>query len=195
MRTMILLAAALLLQACNTHPNRQALNAFLKANSQAQAMEQVAPEFQLNVLSTDGSTRTLNRAQLEDAIAWDLATNTQFRYERLLVDDSKATGFFSEESDFYRLLDTNGWLAQLTFHFNDQSRIRSIDYVPLSEQKDLADTMSAFVNWALTERPAELGAVYPDGQIVRSGESAQRWIALLQDWRAATGRPTIELNM
>lgn len=193
-RTLAVLALAGLLAACANQQDRDALDAFLTADTEDEAMRHVADDFALLVVRSDGSARALDRDQLADAAGWRTATNTRYTYKDLWFEGKKAQGVFSESSDFYRLLDSEGWTARLTFRFDDAHKITSIDYEPLSDQARVGAAMSEAVAWARQNRPDELAAIYPNDEIVRSGEAARRWIELLHAWRADTGRPPVEID-
>ncbi|MEO0482846.1 MAG: hypothetical protein AAF138_04420 [Planctomycetota bacterium] len=182
------------LGACAVQEDRDALLDFLSADSETEAMSHIADDFALTVQRPDGSLRGLDRAQLEDAVGWNAATNTRYEYRDLWFEGKKAQAVFSETSDFYRLLDEPGWEARLTFRFNDDHKIHTIDYQPISDHAGLGARMSQAIAWAQTNRPNELAAIYANNEIPRDRETARRWVQLLQDWRAATGQPAVELG-
>ena len=51
----------------------------------------------------------------------------------------------------------------------------------------LASKPQAVIEWAKTNRPQELNAIYPKNQMRFNEEMAKRWVILLKEWKAAIG--------
>ena len=148
-----------------------------------EAMSYLADDFRLRF---EGSDMVLDPKGMRRAMEWDAGAAGQASCEDLQWEGSTVTGVVTESNRFLELIGIESLAAHMTFHFDGDERVREQIYRPLSGQPDIAAAMAPALAWARTHRKAELGEIYPDEQMVYSGEMARRWIALLEDWRRAT---------
>lgn len=101
-----------------------------------------------------------------------------------------------EDNDYYRLInrDPSPWL--LTYFFDDEGRIegRMVSSVPdelRPPSPENADLGEAFDTWLRQKYPQEYEYLRPGGEIDPTGDRAARTRAKLEEWRAATDRPSL----
>ncbi|HJQ38668.1 MAG TPA: hypothetical protein VKB93_16145 [Thermoanaerobaculia bacterium] len=118
-------------------------------------------------------------------LRWDFALHPTHRIETMNVRDDTAIVRAHETNDFARLLDFPGWTAVRTFRVHD-GRIVEERYEPVPDQPKWQPYLDQALPWLRAHRAEMLARAYPDGQLNR--EAAGDWVAMLMDWRAATGR-------
>ncbi len=97
------------------------------------------------------------------------------------------TGMFIERNDFYTLLGITERHYRLTFRF-ENDRIREIRLTPASDSGTrMSEALEPFLDWAGTRHAGVLDEIYPDGHLVFDGQSAEKWLTLLREWRDARG--------
>jgi len=98
-----------------------------------------------------------------------------------------------ETNDLYRLLEWEPAPYRITWWLDPSSRISEalITSIPVSAGKG---RLSEFKDWARKHRPDELAYLMPDDEFDPTGDRAERFRAILLDWRAAAGLPRIELG-
>jgi len=98
-----------------------------------------------------------------------------------------------ETNDLYRLLDWEPSPYRITWRLDPSSRIREalITSIPAPPAKS---RIAEFKAWAKEHRPDELAYLMPDGEFDPTADRAERFRAILLEWRAAAGLPRIELG-
>jgi hypothetical protein len=108
------------------------------------------------------------------------------------VHGREVTGVVHETNDLYRLLDWVGKPYRLTWTLDDEGRIREVLLQSIPGAKDLSNRMPEFKKWAAEHHPQELAYLLPNERMNPDDDRAERWRAILIEWRAATGLPPVQ---
>lgn len=118
------------------------------------------------------------------AAGWDDELHTSLTCRDLTVVGSAVGGICDERNDFYRLLGIDAMRVRLTTWFDGQDRILEQFLEPLPDNPDFDALIVPVLDWAEEHRPQDLAALFPDERLERNRDTAQRWRALLEAWRA-----------
>jgi len=159
---------------------------YLTAHTLDDAVSTLDPGYRLwfGTRKGDGIDREHTARMLE----WDFALQPRHRIDQIAANGGEVTARVHEDNDFSLLLGFPGWDAMSTYVVNAEGRIASQLYVP-AERQDWRPFLDTPLVWIREHHPDALARVFPDGKLNRSAESAREWVALLRDWRAATGQP------
>ena len=160
------------------------LEAYLSALNRhdlAAALERLAPDV---VFTNVERTWSLQRAEVEGLLAWDAALRSRMRCERFRERGDRAQAIFRETNDLLGLLGIDERRYRLTFTVRAGRIVEQVIEPLAGEGPTDADALAPAIAWARNEEPAELDAIYPEGRMVLDGDSARRWVALLERWRA-----------
>ncbi len=120
---------------------------------------------------------------------WDSAVAGTLNISELTVLGDTVSCSLTEQNDWFRLLgiDTIHYdSAQFYFHEGSIIAIRAI-----INDKSASMIQNAYIsmrNWAKIERPEALEILMPKGDFVYDAALAESWLALLREWRQATGQ-------
>jgi hypothetical protein len=106
------------------------------------------------------------------------------------VHGREVTATVHETNDFYRLLDWQPAPYQMTWWFDEQNRI--VGAMVRSLPGKAMSRMQEFRAWASEHHAAELEYLMPKGKLDPTGDRAEKWKALLLEWRDAVGLPKVE---
>ena len=114
---------------------------------------------------------------------WDDYFHSRTNMTDWRVVDGAVTAVVHETNDFYRLLDWEPQPYRLTWWLDGEGRITEVllTSIPAGPPKS---RMNEFEEWAAKNRPAELEYLMPKGRIDPTGDRAERFAALLREWRA-----------
>lgn len=148
------------------------------------ALTFLSENFKLTFTDYDFS---IDKKGFVDVLGWDKGVNGRISWKGLEVEGYSIKGRFTEQNDFFRLIGIDGLQATMVYWFNTPGLIVKQAYTPLSGQPSSREKMQPAVEWAKKNRPEELKAIYPQGQMQYNQEMGERWVALLKEWKAATG--------
>jgi hypothetical protein len=99
-------------------------------------------------------------------------------------DDGAVSAVVHETNAFYRLLEWTPAPYRMTWWLDDQGRIREalLTSIPGKYTKG---RLAEFQAWAREHHRDELDYLMPKGRIDPKGDRAERFAALLREWRAA----------
>ena len=161
-------------EALNGHDTEQALS-FL-----AEELRFVAPDVDM----------TLDKPAVRKMLEWDAATDSTVSYEELHSEGDIVSGEFIERNDFYALLGITERHYRMTFRFENE-QIREIRLTPADDSSPkMSEALEPFLAWARPRHTAVLDEIYPHGQFVFDGQTAEKWLALLRKWDEDTGGQT-----
>jgi hypothetical protein len=127
---------------------------------------------------------TLDRNGVRAMLGWDAATHASVEYRDLEWEGDVVRGRFTERNDFYTLLGLAEHRFHLVFRF-ENDLIREIRLAPEEASgSTVSEALEPFLDWASSRHPETLAAIYPGGQFVYDSDSAEKWLALLREWRA-----------
>jgi len=118
------------------------------------------------------------------AAEWDEELHASLTCRDLTTVGTAVGGICDESNDFYRLLGIQTMSVRLTTWFDGQDRIVEQFVEPLPDNPDFDTLLGPVLDWAEQHRPQDLVALFPDERLVRNRETAKRWRALLEAWRA-----------
>jgi hypothetical protein len=158
----------------------RSLQTYLTASDFRAASDALADGFRLWFDRREGPG--MSAAEMRGLFEWDRACAAELEQRELTFEGDRAIGVFHETNEFARLLGFPGWTARVTFWFDEHARIAGQLYEPLPGPS-FEEAFAPALRWLQANRPHELAAVYVDGRIVHSAESAERWLQLLREWR------------
>ena len=181
---------ALALTSCRTEDasHKDRLDAFLDAHHRhdiGAALAFLSTDFQLKF----PGGFIMSKKDVENILVWDHAVNGVYTYENVQVEGDTLRCLLREHNDFFQLLGIEELQANMTYRFNEQGLFIEQLYEPVSGQRDWKEALKPALAWARENRGEELAEIYPDDQFVYTAKMAERWLALLREWRTATRFP------
>ena len=104
--------------------------------------------------------------------------------------ERSASVVIRETNDYYRLLERESPLNEVIYYFDEESKIDGL-LIRSAGERDMGRT-EEFLAWVQENAPDDLAELMPEGEIDPTGDHPQRFRQLLERWRQATGRETIE---
>ena len=123
--------------------------------------------------------------------AWDSFFRSQNDYSDFEEAGDAITASGVEINDFYRLIERPPQRFRATWWLDSSGRIAGFLYEPRGSTVSGKDRFDEFKAWARKEKPSELEYLMPGGRFDPTGDRAQRFGAILTEWRKATGLPPI----
>lgn len=114
---------------------------------------------------------------------WDEFFHSHSELRDWRVDGNAVTATVHETNDFYRLLDWKPVPYTMTWWLNADGLITGA-MVQRGKGK-ATNRLDEFRAWANVYRPAELDYLMPGGKLDPTGDRAERWKAILLEWRAS----------
>lgn len=105
-------------------------------------------------------------------------------------DDGAVSAVVHETNAFYRLLDWEPAPYRMTWWLDAHGRICEALLTSIPGH-DTKGRLAEFQDWAREHRPEELDYLMPKGRIDPKADRAERFAALLKEWRAAAGLPAV----
>jgi len=124
---------------------------------------------------------------------WDHYFGSKATLTDWQVTNGAVTAIVHETNGFYRLLDWQPDPYRMTWWLDDQGRIREalLTSIPGVGGKG---RLAEFRAWAREHHPTELDYLMPNGHIDPKADRAERFAALLREWRLAAGLPAVEFT-
>jgi len=94
---------------------------------------------------------------------------------------------FNEQNDFSKLIGFPGWKGTEIIRFNRKKMIDEMIYIPDETNPNYKNWLQPAADWLQKNRPIQFREVYKDGKVIRTSETAKKWISLLQLWQKETG--------
>lgn len=101
------------------------------------------------------------------------------------VHDGAVSAVVHETNAFYRLLDWTPAPYRMTWWLDAEGRIREALLTAIPGH-DTKGRLAEFQAWAREHHPDELDYLMPKGRIDPKGDRAERFAALLKEWRAGS---------
>jgi len=127
-------------------------------------------------------------------LRWDYALNVTHRIGSITSRDGAVVVTIHEDNDFSRLIDFPGWDSTSTFVVDEHGQVVSQFYVPRPGQPEWRPYLEPALAWARTHRPEALTTIFPNSKLAQSEESAALWVQVLREWRAASGKPDVQVR-
>jgi hypothetical protein len=126
------------------------------------------------------------KAVVRELAEWDKATNMHMTISDITVSGDTVTCKLVETNDWWRLAGMGEAYYEpcvMIFHNGLISEMRA---TMTQESLDAyARVWPSIISWARDHRSEELNELLPGGLFVYGAEAANKWIMLLQEWRAA----------
>jgi hypothetical protein len=121
---------------------------------------------------------------------WDHYFGSKATLTDWQVNDGAVSAVVHETNGFYRLLEWEPDPYRMTWWLDDKGRIREalLTSIPGGGGKG---RLAEFRAWAREHHPAELDYLMPNGHIDPKADRAERFAALLREWRSAAGLPPV----
>lgn len=119
---------------------------------------------------------------------WDQALGAKRLIESATIEANAVIVTANQVNDFDRLIDFAGERTRTTYWFNDAGEIEAVVREPLRVTPSFQASFKPALEWAKANRAMELRAIHPNNNLLLTADAANRWRALLTEWRAATGR-------
>ncbi len=119
---------------------------------------------------------------------WDLYFHGRTTFTHWSAHDGVVSAIGHETNDYYRLLDWKPPPFRMTWWLTSDHKIHEILFEPLGKSTSRLDQFRA---WAAVVHPGELADLMPTGEIDPTGDRAERWRALLIEWRLAARLPAV----
>jgi ketosteroid isomerase-like protein len=123
---------------------------------------------------------------------WDRYFHGRTMVSEWEVHGHDVTGVVHETNDLYHLLDWIGKPYRLTWTLDESGRIKEVLLDSIPGARERSNRMPEFKRWAAEHHPEELAYLLPNGQMNPDGDRAERWRAILVEWRAAAGLPPVQ---
>lgn len=117
---------------------------------------------------------------------WDAPMHPDVEILKYSANGKRWTVHFNEKNDFAKLIGYPGWKGTAQLTFNSQKLIREFIYIPDSSNLSYAPYLQPALDWLQQNMPDQLQQVYKDKRLIRTEESAKKWIGLLSAWREKT---------
>lgn len=104
--------------------------------------------------------------------------------------DREASVLLSEDNRYYRMLERGPQLVRFTYYFDERGRIEG--FLIAAEGERPQGETDSYLEWARRHEPEELDYLRPGEAIDPTGDRAERTLAQLSRWRAASGLEPLE---
>jgi hypothetical protein len=171
----------LLLLACTTQSPVRTIQAFRAARERGDdvAMRSyLAPDARMWFEKREGPGNPLGGNELWRH--WDLYFHGHSTFTDWKVNGNVVTAIGNETNDFYTLTDWKPAPFRQTWWLDEQGRITGILLESLGKQ---TSRFREAVAWGKAHHPDEIAYLMPKGEIDPSGDRAERWKVLLEEWR------------
>lgn len=191
---LVIIAALQVSAGCTARPNdlssADTLARYYDAADHESVAAALAPDYRIWFGEKRGPG--MSREEALAMLEWDLSLHPVHEHRIVHVEGDTVIAITHEQNDFSRLIDFPGWTAASLYRFDDAGRLAEQVYVPAPNQPRWQPYLDAALPWLREHRGEALARIYPDGRLNQSVNAAREWVAVLRDWRAATGRSTIE---
>lgn len=191
LRPVLVLGLAAALAGCASGPSQNRRTFDEITSGDGSTVERVAAaEYFLRLGSPEGPGLTLEEAH--SMREWSAALNAESSFSNITERSDRISATVHNRNDLTRLLDFPGWRGRLTFFFDKDGRVREQLYEPLPTTPTFAEAFAPALEWVKASRADRLEGIWVNDQFVYRPEAAREWVAILRQWRAATGRPPVE---
>lgn|GEM_PF-3632723 len=190
-----LLLISLSTTAQNEEARLETVTAFLNAQTASERATYMSDDYRsyFDEKAGDGQDKD---SSLSDFRNWDEALHprvTIIRYfpDKILWETVKNTWtlYIKETNDFSNAIGFPGWDAKLLVTFNRRGKIKETVYMPSSKNElSYNSYLKPAIEWLQEHHPDEFRNVHADGKLIKTKESALKWIGLLALWRKEAGR-------
>ena len=155
----------------------------MRAGDVERSLSYLAGDFELRDVAGD---KRVDREAMRGLLQWDAALGGKMAFSELQWEGDTVRGEFSETNEMYDLLGMGPQRYRIEFRF-DGDLIREQVYEALdADGPSLDEALEPFLTWASEDHASDLKRIYPEGRFAFGSASAERWIELLQVWKAST---------
>jgi hypothetical protein len=190
MRHRLFLFALLFAAACMSSSPVDRVQAYRAAVARgADVSRFLAPDARLWYDKKEGAGEPLRKGAGSYA-HWDHYFGSKSTLTDWQLNGRAVSAVVHETNGFYRLLDWEPDPYRMTWWLDDEGRIGEalLTSIPGGGSKG---RLAEFRAWARDHHSAELDYLMPNGHIDPKADRAERFAALLREWRSATGLPPV----
>ncbi len=170
----------------------QALLAARKAGDEAAARALMAPDSRIWFEKKTGPGEPWGLVSKWSH--WDKYFHSQTDYSDFREAGDAVTADGVEINDFYRLIERPTQKFRATWWLDASGKIAGFLFEPRGSTAPGVDRLEQFKTWARQANPAELEYLMPGGRFDPTGDRAERFHAILLEWRKAAGLPPIRTS-
>lgn len=167
---------------CNNKSYLATINLYLNASDTAEKSKYMANDFHSFFKAKTAAGKTKIQA-LQSFQNWDGPMHPDIKIINYNFHNSIWKVTFNEQNDFTKPIGFPGWKGTTTFTFNKQGLIEEAVYVPDSTNLSYKPFLQPALNWLKKNKPDALNAVYQNDKLIQTEAAANKWRALLQQWR------------
>lgn len=142
----------------------------------------MAEEYRSFFMEKKGEGENKNAA-LKSFLEWDAPLYPDVRILNYTTKGNTWKVAFNEQNDFSKLIGFPGWKGTEIIRFDRKKMIDEMIYIPDDTNPNYKIWLQPAVDWLQKHKLNELNEVYKDGKLIRTSETAKKWLSLLQLWR------------
>lgn len=180
-----LLFCCFALLSCTKKIYLQTIDFFLNADTVEEKSKFMAENYRSFFEEKKGDGKDKQNT-LKSFANWDGPMHPQVEILNYSVNGKIWTVHFNEKNDFARLIGYPGWKGTAQISFNSKKLISEFIYIPDSSNSSYTPYLQPALDWLQQNMPDQLAQVYQDKRLVKTQESAKKWILLLTLWKEKT---------
>jgi len=175
-----------ILTSCTNRIYFHRIEAYLNAHTVETKEKYMAEDYRSFFIEKKGEGENKEEA-LQSFLNWDAPLHPDVQILSHKRAGNMSTVEFNEQNDFSKLIGFPGWKGTEIIRFNGKKMIDEMVYIPDDTNPNYKNWLQPAVDWLQKNKPTELSEVYKDGKLIRTSETAKKWIGLLQLWQKETG--------
>ena len=172
----------MILVSCTSNVHLRRIKVYLNAYTVDTKEKYMAEEYRSFFMEKKGEGENKNEA-LKSFLGWDAPLHPDIHILNYTPDGNMWQVEFNEQNDFSKLIGFPGWKGTEMIRFNTKRMIDEMIYIPDDSNPNYKTWLQPAVDWLQKNKPTELNDVYKDGKLIRTSETAKKWVLLLQLWR------------
>jgi hypothetical protein len=178
-----------ILTSCTNKVYLRRIETYLNAHTVETKEKYMAEDYRSFFMEKKGEGENKDEA-LQSFLEWDAPLHPDVHISNYTTNGNTWKVEFNEQNDFSKLIGFPGWKGTEMIHFNPKKMIDEMIYIPDDTNPNYKKWLQPAVDWLQKNKPSELSEVYTDGKLIRTSETAEKWVILLQLWRKETSSST-----
>jgi hypothetical protein len=173
---------------CTSRAHLYRINTYLNAYTLETKEKYMAEDYRSFFIEKKGEGENKDQA-LQSFLEWDAPLHPDVHILNYTKSGATWKVKFNEQNDFSKLIGFPGWKGTEMIRFNSKKKIDEMIYIPDDTNPNYKKWLQPAVDWLQKNKQSELSEVYKDGKLIRTSETAKKWVILLELWRKETGGP------